>query len=81
LKDLVFKKKRVLFNRKSTPDFIWLEWEKSADVQLSDIKSYNLIINGETKVVFTSKVNKFVVNDGEIGEQYIFQLKVRLCRR
>jgi hypothetical protein len=61
---------------KLTPDFIWLEWEKSEDIQLSDIESYKLIINGQTKAILSPTENKFVVNDGQFGQRYIFQLEV-----
>ncbi len=64
--------------RKSTPDFIWLEWEKSDNIRLSDIESYKLIINGQTKATLPLTENKFVVNDGEFGQRYIFKLEVRI---
>jgi len=60
------------FCRKSTPDFIWLEWENSKD----DVQCYRLIINGQNKVILPPTENNFVVNDGELGERYIFQLEV-----
>jgi hypothetical protein len=69
------------FYRKSTPDFIWLEWEKSNDVLLTDIVSYKLMINGQNKAIFPATENYFVVNDGELGERYKFQLEVRFSKR
>jgi hypothetical protein len=80
MKNLVFEN-NFQFYRKSTPDFIWLEWEKSNDVRLSDIECFKLMINGQTKAIFPPTENKFVVNDGELGERYIFQLEVRLSIR
>jgi len=77
LKNL-FLKINFYYSRKSTPDFIWLEWEKSDDVGLSDIKLYKLIINGQTKAFLPVTENKFVVTDGELRKRYIFQLEVRI---
>jgi hypothetical protein len=62
--------------RRSTPDFIWLEWEQSDKVQLSDIASYKAIINGQTTALLPPTETKYVVNDGELGQRYIFQIEV-----
>ncbi len=67
--------------RKSTPDFIWLEWEKSDNIPLTDIICYKLIINGQTKALLPSTETKYVVNDGELGQRYIFQIEVSLFTR
>ena len=62
--------------RKSTPSYVYLEWEKAADVQFSEIESYKLNINNETIAVLPANETKFVVNDGILGKRYIFQLEV-----
>ena len=80
MKNLVFEN-YFQFYRKSTPDFIWLEWEKSNDVRLSDIEYFRLMINGQSTAVLPPTENRFVVNDGEFGERYIFQLQVRFFIR
>lgn len=55
-----------------------MEWEKSKDVQQTDIRCFQLITNGETTAVLPATENRFVFNDGEIGQRYIFQLEVKL---
>ncbi|CAF4381065.1 unnamed protein product [Rotaria sp. Silwood2] len=76
IQTLILNEAPTLRVTKSTPDFIILEWEKSNDVKLSDIESYKLIINGESKAMLPSTDNKFVVNDGEFGKRYIFRLEM-----
>lgn len=68
---------RLIF-RKLTPDWVWLEWEKSKDVQQTDIRCFQLNTNGETTAVLPATENRFVFNDGEIGQRYIFQLEVKI---
>jgi hypothetical protein len=67
--------------RKSTPDFVLLEWEKSDAVPLSDIIAYKLIINGQTKALLPPTETRYVVNDGKLGQRYIFQIEVSLFTR
>ncbi|CAF5178781.1 unnamed protein product [Rotaria magnacalcarata] len=61
---------------KSTPDFIVLEWEQSKLVKLLDIEMYKLRINGAAKVLLPPTENKFIMNDGQFGKRYIFELEM-----
>ncbi|CAF3717170.1 unnamed protein product [Rotaria socialis] len=61
---------------KSTPDFIVLEWEQSKLVKLLDIEMYKLRINGAAKVLLPPTENKFIINDGQFGKRYIFELEM-----
>lgn len=69
---------RLYFSRKTTPDFVQLEWEKPNDVHSADIQSYKLNVNEDTIAVLPSNINSFVVNDGNLGERYLFQIDVRV---
>ncbi|CAF1177385.1 unnamed protein product [Adineta ricciae] len=60
----------------ATPDYVWLEWKKSDEVHLTDIKMYKLVINGETKVILPSEETRYVVSDGNVGEKYVFQIEM-----
>lgn len=65
------------FSRKTSPDFVHLEWEKPKEVHSADIQAYRLNSNGDTIAVLPSDINSFVVNDGELGGRYLFQIEVR----
>lgn len=66
----------LYLNSEATPDYVWLEWKKSDEVHLTDIKMYKLVINGETKVILPSEETRYVFSDGDVGEKYIFQIEV-----
>ncbi|UJR22537.1 hypothetical protein I4U23_025586 [Adineta vaga] len=61
---------------KATPDFIWLEWNKPEEVLVTDIKSYKVVVNGQTKVVLPPEENRYVFNDGQVAKKYIFQIEM-----
>ncbi|CAF1008246.1 unnamed protein product [Adineta steineri] len=61
---------------KSSPDSIWLEWEKPDEVKLSDITTYKIKINGLTQICVPPTENRYVINDGKSGERYIFQIEM-----
>ena len=56
-----------------TPDYITIEWSSSVES-----RSSTLIINGDAKVVLPADEDRFVMNDGRLGQRYTFQLEVRV---
>ena len=65
-------------SRKLSPDCIWLEWEKSNDIQQGNVSCYRLNTNGQTTAVLPANESRFVFNEGEVGRRYVFQLEVRM---
>ena len=63
----------TIWTSECTPDYMTIQWQTSAET-----RSSTLIMNGDTKVILPNDEDRFVVNDGRLGQRCTFQLEVRV---
>jgi hypothetical protein len=66
----------LFIGRKTTPDFIELEWEQT-NMSSSQIAKYVRKVNREIKATLPGTATRHVIDNGKQGEKHRFELEVR----